>query len=122
MERIDWVKWSAIAELFSSVAIVVTLLYLAIQTQQNSEAIRASARHAMIEADLQLVSDAVNNPSIVGTIYKEDALTATEVHQLQNWLIGLVRSREHQYFLYRASSGVPLERFLSRDASSCGSR
>ena len=42
MKSLDWTKWSAIAEIFSSVAILVTLIYLAIQTQQNTAAILGS--------------------------------------------------------------------------------
>jgi hypothetical protein len=34
MQRIDWTKWAAIAEVVSSAAILLTLVYLAIQTQQ----------------------------------------------------------------------------------------
>lgn len=96
----NWSKWSSIAEILSSVAIVATLLYLAVQTQQNSEAIRASARHAMIESDLQLVTNSVDNPVIIEAMTK-DMLTRAEMIQLQNWLVGLVRSREHQWFLYQ---------------------
>ncbi len=33
MIRIDWGKWSAVAEIVSSVAIVVTLAYLTVQTR-----------------------------------------------------------------------------------------
>jgi hypothetical protein len=54
----------------------------------------------MIDADLQLVSDSVNNPIIIDAMVK-DTLTRAEMAQLQNWLVGLVRSREHQWFLYR---------------------
>jgi hypothetical protein len=101
MKSVDWTKWSAIAEVFSSAAILLTLLYLAIQTQQNSQAIRAGARHTMIQTDAQLISDAIDNPSISVSIFKEDALTQDEAVKLQLWLLGMLRSREHQYFLYR---------------------
>ena len=33
MSRIDWTKWSAVAEIFSALAIVVTLVYLSVQTR-----------------------------------------------------------------------------------------
>jgi hypothetical protein len=100
MNKIDWAKWSAIAEILSSVAIIITLGYLAIQTQQNSAAILASTRHQMLSADLQINSDAINNPSISISMWKED-LTTEEKVQLQYWLINLVRSREHQWFQLR---------------------
>ena len=100
MKNIDWAKWSAIAEIMSSVAIVITLIYLALQTQQNSAALLASTRHQMLSADLQINSDAINNPSISEAMWKDELTTRDKV-QLQYWLIDLVRSREHQWFQYR---------------------
>ena len=100
MKKIDWAKWSAIADILSSVAIVITLVYLALQTQQNSAALLASTRHQMLSSDLQINSDAINNPSISVSMWKAD-LTIEEKVQLQYWLIDLVRSREHQWFQFR---------------------
>jgi len=100
MKKIDWAKWSAIAEILSSVAIVITLGYLAIQTQQNTAALLASTRHQMLSSDLQLNSDAISNPSISIAMWKDDLSTEEKV-QLQYWLIAFVRSREHQWFQFR---------------------
>lgn len=100
MREIDWSKWSAIAEIMSSVAIVITLGYLALQTQQNSAALLASTRHQMLSSDLQINSDAINHPSISEAMWKENLTTRDKV-QLQYWLIDLVRSREHQWFQFR---------------------
>jgi hypothetical protein len=100
MKEINWAKWSAVAEILSSAAIVITLGYLALQTQQNSAALLASTRHQMLSADLQINSDAISNPSISVAMWKKD-LTTEEKVQLQYWLIALVRSREHQWFQFR---------------------
>jgi hypothetical protein len=100
MKQIDWAKWSAVSEILSSIAIVITLGYLALQTQQNSAALLASTRHQMISSDLQVISDAINNPSISESMWKDD-LSIEEKAQLQFWLIELVRSREHQWFQFR---------------------
>ena len=37
MNRFDWAKWSAIAELFGAIAILCTLAYLDIQTRYLAE-------------------------------------------------------------------------------------
>lgn len=37
MTKIDWPKWSAFAEILGAFAIVVTLVYLAVQTKQVAE-------------------------------------------------------------------------------------
>lgn len=37
MRKVDWTKWSAIAEISSAIAIVMTLLYLSVQTRYLAE-------------------------------------------------------------------------------------
>ena len=56
MKTVDWTKWSAIAEIFGAIAIVVTLLYLAVQTQylaeqteQNNEFLAAQADYNILQ-------------------------------------------------------------------------
>ena len=51
MKRVEWGKWSAIAEILSALAILVTLgylaiqtRYLAVQTEQNTAALVAGNR------------------------------------------------------------------------------
>lgn len=44
MKNKTWSKWAAIAEIISSVAILITLAYLAIETRQNTDAIQTPAR------------------------------------------------------------------------------
>ncbi len=51
----NWTKLSAISEILSSVAILVTLIYLAIQTQQNADATQADTRQAILAADQQFL-------------------------------------------------------------------
>ena len=49
MKNMNWTKWASIAEIISSVAILVTLLYLAIQTEQNTDAINSQSRQSLAE-------------------------------------------------------------------------
>ena len=100
MNKVDWTKWSAIAEIVSSIAILITLIYLTIQTQQNSEAILASSRNAMIANDIAVSQQILENPSIELSWLKTSH-TSEELSQLESWLIELVRTREHQWFQYR---------------------
>jgi hypothetical protein len=41
MSAASWAKWSSISEILSSLAVVVTLVFLGVQTHQNTEAINA---------------------------------------------------------------------------------
>ena len=81
MKKIDWTKWSAIAEVLSSVAIVATLLYLVIQTQQNAAAIQASSRQTMLMADWEVLQLSPNDHLQV----KED-LSILEMEELFKFL------------------------------------
>lgn len=62
-------KLSAWSEIVSSIAILLTLVYLAIQTgqnatqmQQNAEAIKASTRQQMLSTDMAFLRDIFNDP------------------------------------------------------------
>ena len=55
-------KVAAWSELVSSIAVLATLVYLALQMQQNTAAIRAQTHKAMIEVDLQIIAKAEANP------------------------------------------------------------
>ena len=50
MKNIEWAKWASVAEIISSVAILVTLLYLAIQTQQNTDSINSQSRQSLADS------------------------------------------------------------------------
>ena len=100
MKNVDWTKWSAIAEIASSIAIVSTLIYLAIQTQQNAGAILANSRNALIANEISINQQVVENPAIFAARYKAD-LTLEEQIQLEVWLVQLVRTREHQWLQYQ---------------------
>ena len=98
--NINWTKWSAIAEIISSIAILATLIYLAIQTQQNTEAIQASSRQAIAEMDLQSLNEIIADPDIWLDMTKPK-LSDREAAKLQSWLITMWRTREHQWFQYQ---------------------
>ena len=95
-------KFAAIAEIVSSVAIVLTLAYLAVQTQQTNSALVANSRQATMTADLALISTAIANPEAwtnMGTPLAQ--LTLQEQDQLTNVMAGMLRVREFAWFQYQ---------------------
>ena len=100
MREANWTKISSISELVSSAAIVFTLIYLVIQTEQNFAAIQANSRQVAIGSDLQILATAFSNPNAMLARFKSE-LTAQEATMLETWLIMLVRSREQLWFQYR---------------------
>jgi hypothetical protein len=96
-------KLAAIAEIISSVAIVITLAYLAVQTQQTNSALVASSRQATMTADVAMVSAIIGNPEAFtnsSTPFSE--LTLVEQEQVGNVMAGLLRVREFAWFQYQS--------------------
>ena len=107
MSNTNWSKWSAIAEIISSIAILVTLIFLVVETSQNSdlleqntEAILANTNDTIINTDLLVLDSIITQPEISLSMYKPN-LTELEKSKLLNWLIALLRTREHQWFQYK---------------------
>jgi len=94
-------KWSAVAEIVSSVAILLTLGYLAIQTSQNTQAIQASIRQAMLTDEREMLFKQMDYPfvsPINGYVGRE--LTREEQVQLDTWTLAFLRVRENQWLQY----------------------
>jgi hypothetical protein len=92
----NWTKLSAISEIVSSVAIVITLGYLAVQTQQGAASTRAAVVQGTLEADLELLTQRANDPGRE-SLWCEPDLTDIEAFKIQADMIALVRIREAQW-------------------------
>ena len=80
----NWTKASAMAEILSSIAILVTLIYLAIEIQQNTDATQAEIRQSTLESDqqhLQLFIDATDDVKLSQNSRSKNAGTAELVSQ-----------------------------------------
>ena len=89
-------KISAIAELVSAVAIVVTLGYLAVQTQQNTAAIEATVRQGMLAGDQQQLYQWIEHPNL----NKRTNLTELEKVQVSAHITAFIRTRENHWLQY----------------------
>ena len=92
-------KISAIAEIVSSVAIVVTLVYLTIETSQNTEALHATSRQTTMEADLAFLSKAMDYPEIA--LGLGGGNTTAEDIRISAYLVSYLRIREFAWFQYQ---------------------
>jgi hypothetical protein len=96
-------KIAPLAEIISSVAVLVTLVYLAIQTQQTNSALVANSQSATMLADMTLISALISNPELGGNLHRPfDELTDAEQSQLANMLAGVMRTREFAWLQYQA--------------------
>jgi hypothetical protein len=96
----NWTKASAIAEILSSIAIVVTIGYLAVEIKQNAEATRAEIRQEILASDQQLLEMLIDDPKLSLIWYRED-LTDEEKTRLGYFLITHLRMRENNWLQYQ---------------------
>lgn len=100
MKKIEWTKLSAIAEILSSIAILTTLVYLAIQTEQNTQATRASSSQSVVENETNVIRELFDHPDLWTTMTKEE-LTDDEAVRLHAYLVTYVRFHENYWGLYQ---------------------
>jgi hypothetical protein len=93
-------KLAAIAEIVSSVAIVLTLFYIALQARQTNEMLIGNSRQAAIANDVALLSTTIDHPDVLAKFVGLDPDQA----QAQSMLIMFLRSREYQWFQYQNGS------------------
>jgi hypothetical protein len=117
MTKIDWSKWSAIAEILSAVAILITLVYLAVQTRfaalqidQNTATLLAANRQAALDAELEWlylgldhpeIGSAIDYPSLTGSSSDYDRETFDKARIAG---VAFLRMRENTWLNYRSGS------------------
>jgi hypothetical protein len=95
-------KVAPVAEIASSVAIVATLIYLSVQTQQTNDALIPNSRQATLMADMTLISTLVSAPDVATYAQRPvDELTPAEDGRVANAFAGLLRTREFAWSQYQ---------------------
>jgi hypothetical protein len=97
----NWTKASAVAEIFSSLAILVTLIYLALEISQNAKATNAEVRQTMLASDQQFLELLIADPQLSLMWWKED-LNPEERTRLSYFLITHIRMRESNWLQHRS--------------------
>jgi hypothetical protein len=93
-----------IAELIGLVLITISLIYIAKEVKQGADAMLSEARQAQINLDLSMVSQLVEHPEI-GRIYSQSKTpTFEEKTRLMFWMIGQLRTREHEWLQYKSGA------------------
>jgi hypothetical protein len=95
-------KISAIAEILSSIAIVLTLVYLAVQTQQNTSALQANVRQGMLAEETQLILSQLDYPFLNAMTIDDRELDLDQRLQARTWITAFLRVRENHWLQYQA--------------------
>lgn len=100
-KKMDWVKWSAISEILSSVSILVTLFFLTMQFGLNTKAAHATARTAIWQINQMTTASLIRVPRIAVSMRKPGLLTLEEKTELFSWLVSYYGVREFVWLQYR---------------------
>jgi flagellar biosynthesis component FlhA len=103
MRDANWTKWSSIAEIVSSVAILITLIYLAIQTQQSADAINSQTRQSLIASAQFEQSIWIEHPELTALIIDNSVeMTLEQKVQLDSLMLLALSRREFAFQEYQA--------------------
>ena len=95
----NWTKASSVAEILSSIAILITLVYLVVEIQQNAEATQAETRQAILDSDQQFLELYVDSPEL-GVLQFNAELSDEERIRLSYLMVTFVRMRESNWLQY----------------------
>ena len=102
-----WTKYSAVAEILSSIAILITLVFLAYQTKQNTDALtaqlgsnRVAARAAIFDLAMRPVDYRMNSPRIYRNLWSSEELSVEEEGELDGYMQGIWVAREFVWLQY----------------------
>ncbi|HSG64921.1 MAG TPA: hypothetical protein VLD39_07965 [Gammaproteobacteria bacterium] len=99
----NWTKVSAIAEILSSAAILVTLVYLAVEIQQNTMTLEATSRQAVLQGEAAHLRDVIDYPEIWLNMANPN-MTDEQKVRLSAYLIKLIRTLEIDWLQYQSGA------------------
>ncbi len=93
-------KLADIAEITSSIAILVTLVFLVVQMQQNTTALQADGRQEALVGEQEYLFRLADNPSVQLNWFNSE-LTDEHKMELHYTLGAFMRTREIAWFQYQ---------------------
>ena len=96
----NWNAISAISELIGTLAIVISLIYLAAQVRQSNLNSQEQTRQRMMELANAHLSIVINHPEI-NRAWVEPEISKEDSIKLAAWLTTAMRAREYEWFSYK---------------------
>jgi hypothetical protein len=86
--------WGIIAEITSSVAVLITLIFLVVQMRQTTNALTSQSRAAVFSSDREEIHIAIEHPEILNHVYGMGEMSMIQKLQLDDFLTASFRTRE----------------------------
>ena len=96
----SWQTGAAIAEIVAAVAVIASLIYLAIQIRQNNELLRSGSRQALVTNDVSSLAANFQNADVFAKYVAGSELSAEDQLRLSFMFALDLRNREFEYFQY----------------------
>jgi hypothetical protein len=93
-------KLADLSEIVSSIAIVITLIYLVIEINQNTDAIRTQTAQSILEAGQTELAMMIDNPEIAINVAGTNPLTREQSVTLDTFFASHMRNREFAWLQY----------------------
>jgi hypothetical protein len=98
----NWEATGAVAAIASSVAVIVSLIYLAVQIRQNTRATRASTYQSVVMHGGSMLRTIMENPELaelmVKATWSEDDLTPGELMRFSSFASSVFRYFDSLYY------------------------
>ncbi len=98
----NWDAIAAVGEILGAIAVVISLLYLAVQIRQNSRAMKGASTHGItqtIQSELRWSFD--YGEAFLKMINDPATLTELEAFKLGEWLTAAMMARQNEFIQYR---------------------
>jgi hypothetical protein len=89
------------SEIISSVAVIASLIYVARQLKQTTDAIHSQSRESIKDGALSEIFKIFDNPELLLLISDNDDLTRLEQSKLNAFFVYSLRSREYSWLQYK---------------------
>ena len=96
----NWQTAAAIAEIVAAVAVIASLIYLAIQIRQNNELLRSGSRQALVTNDVTSLAANFQNADVFAKYVAGSEMSAEDQLRLSFMFSLDLRNREFEYFQY----------------------
>ncbi|MGB3626885.1 MAG: hypothetical protein WA989_13710 [Henriciella sp.] len=91
----------SIANLLSAIAVLATLVYLAIQVKQSNRLARSQSRQRMIEQTQQELYQWIDNPDLREAFLSTKTPSPETQSKMHFFLLSALRQREWEWFQYK---------------------
>ncbi|MDA1075944.1 MAG: hypothetical protein O3A63_14435 [Proteobacteria bacterium] len=95
--------WANVAEVVGGLAVVISLLYVGVQINENTEEVRATSRQQLVTRSADATGNAASNPELATALGKAEQGTSfapEELWQYQYFVRGMFYDIQEAYLLY----------------------